>query len=206
MTKVKICGLRRLEDIEAVNRWKPDYVGFVFAPSKRRVSMQEAAVLSCKLQAGICPVGVFVDADVAEIAEAVSRKIIGMIQLHGHETVEQIRHLRSQIPATVPIIKAIGMVPGKEQEIRYWQQEENEYLLLDAARAGSGAVFDHTLIENNRPILKPWFLAGGISEDNVVSLIRRFSPYGVDVSSGVETDGYKDPGKIEAIIRRVRNE
>ncbi len=206
MTKVKICGLKRLADVEAVNRFSADYAGFVFAASKRQVTIQEAAVLSRELDDNICPVGVYVDASVAEIVEAVSRNIIRAVQLHGHETPEYVCELKKQIPAGVLIIKAIGMTAGKEQEIDLWQQSEADYLLLDAASAGGGKPFDHTLIEQNGAISKPWFLAGGINQENTALLIRRFLPYGIDVSSGAETEGLKDPEKIEAIIRSVRNE
>lgn len=206
MTKIKICGLRRLQDIEAVNRLRPDYVGFVFAKSKRQVTMAEAALLSRELDSSITPVGVYVDAAAEDIAAAVTAGIIRVVQLHGHETLEQLSRLRELLPAGTPVIKAVGMTAGKEQELSRWQQSDVSYLLLDAAEAGSGTVFDHTLIGACEAITKPWFLAGGINQENAADLIRRFAPYGIDVSSGAETDGYKDPKKIEAIIRSVRNE
>lgn len=206
MTKIKICGLSRFADIDAVNRWRPDYVGFVFAASKRRVTMQEAAELSRRLDPAICPVGVFVNTGADEIIAAVAAGIIRAVQLHGQESPEQVMALRRQLPKTVPVMKAVGMEAGREQELAGWQQSSAEYLLLDAPKAGSGAVFDHNLIEKGQSLTKPWFLAGGINGDNVIPLIRRFAPYGIDVSSGVETGGCKDPQKIEFIIRRVRNE
>jgi len=206
MTKIKICGLSRVADIHAVNRWRPDYAGFVFAPSKRRVTIREAEELSRMLHPAVCPVGVFVNAGSDDIIAAVAAGIIRAVQLHGQESLEQVQALRKQLPETVPIIKAVGMEPGREQELAGWQQSSAEYLLLDAPKAGSGAVFDHSLIEKCKILDKPWFLAGGLRGDNVIPLIRSFAPYGIDVSSGVETGGCKDPEKIELIIRRVRNE
>lgn len=204
MTKIKICGLRRIEDIQAVNRWQPDYAGFVFAASRRRVTMEEAQGLSRMLHPAICPVGVFVNAGADEIIAAVTAGIIRAVQLHGQETPKQVMTLRKQLPESVPVIKAVGMETGRE--LAGWQQSSAEYLLLDAPKAGSGAVFDHNLINNYQIFTKPWFLAGGINENNVIPLLRRFAPYGIDVSSGVETWGCKDPEKIKLIIRRVRNE
>lgn len=206
MTKIKICGLRRMDDIHAVNRWRPDYAGFVFAAGRRRVTMQEAAVLSRMLDPAICPVGVFLNAGAEEIKAAVAAGIIRAVQLHGRESPEQVLALRKQLPAAVSVIKAVGMEAGRERELINWQKSAADFLLLDAPKAGSGTAFDHSLIEKSGSLQKPWFLAGGIGEDNVIPLIRRFSPYGIDVSSGVETEGFKDPGKIESMIRRVRNE
>lgn len=204
MTKIKICGLRRMEDIKAVNRWKPDYAGFVFAASRRRVTMDEAQGLSRMLHPAICPVGVFVNAGIDEIMAVVKAGIVRAVQLHGRESPEQVLILQKQLPESVPVIKAVGIETGRE--LAGWQQSSAEYLLLDAPKAGSGAVFNHNLIKKDQIFTKPWFLAGGINEDNVIPLISRFMPYGIDVSSGVETGGCKDPEKIELIIRRVRNE
>lgn len=204
MTKIKICGLRRLQDVEMVNDLAPDYIGFVFAPSKRQVTLAAATELRQHLHPGICPVGVFVDAPAEEIIRAVSAQIIGGVQLHGNETVEQVAALKGQLPAAVSIVKAIRI--ETERHLELWQDSAADYLLLDAGGGGTGITFDHSLIPNAGRLRKPWFLAGGMHPDNVQMAIRRFQPFGIDVSSGVETDGYKDPEKMRNMIRSVRYE
>lgn len=203
MTRVKICGLTRSADIEAVNRYQPDYAGFVFAPSRRRVTPEQAEILSGMLRREICPVGVFVNAQEDIICSLAEQGIIRMVQLHGQETPEKVHHLRLRIPS-VPIIKAVRMEPG--HRLDEWQQSEAEYLLLDAGAGGTGTMFDHRLLDQIGRIRKPWFLAGGMDPDNAPEVIRQFGPFGIDVSSGVETDGKKDSRKIERMIRSVRDE
>ncbi len=203
MTKVKICGLTRQEDITAVNRFLPDYVGFVFAPSRRQVTAEQAADLSSMLRPDICPVGVFVNGQEYGICSLAEQGIIRMIQLHGQETPEQVLRLKRRLPS-VPLIKAVRMELG--HRLDEWQQSAADYLLLDADAGGTGTMFDHSLIEQMGRITKPWFLAGGMSPDNAAAAVRRFHPFGVDVSSGVETGGKKDERKIERMIRSVRDE
>lgn len=204
MTKIKICGIRRIEDVQAVNKHLPEYAGFVFAPSRRQVSLEEARELSGLLHPSVCPVGVFVDAEMEEILEAVTTGAIRAVQLHGGESRQQVRELRASLPEGIPIIKAIQMEEG--HVLREWEDSEADFLLLDARTAGGGQVFDHELLAAVGTIRKPWFLAGGIQADNALPAIRRFAPYGIDVSSGVETAGYKDIGKMETLIRRVHND
>lgn len=204
MTKIKICGIRRLQDVQAVNILLPEYIGFVFAPSKRQVSIREAAELRNQLHPSICPVGVYVNAGKKDIMEAVSAGIIRAVQLHGAESRQQVRELKALLPEGTPIIKAIQMTEGNA--LREWEDSEADFLLLDAKNAGGGETFDHELITAAGTIHKPWFLAGGINAGNAPSAIRRFAPYGIDVSSGVETAGCKDMIKMETLIRRVRYE
>ena len=202
MTKVKICGLTRQEDIEAVNRFLPDYIGFVLAPSRRQVTPEQAAYLGGMLRRDICPVGVFVNGSEAVICRLAEEGVIRMVQLHGQETPEQVLRLKERIP--VPLIKAIRMEPG--HRLDEWQQSEADYLLFDAGAGGTGTMFDHRLLEQMEQLTKPWFLAGGMNPDNAREAVRRFTPFGIDVSSGVETDGKKDNRKIERMIRSVRDE
>ncbi|MCC8127341.1 MAG: phosphoribosylanthranilate isomerase [Clostridiales bacterium] len=202
MTKIKVCGLRRKEDIEAVNAYQPDYIGFVFAKSKRQVSVSEAEKLSCLLRPSICPVGVFVNAPVETVCEIVQRGIIRVIQLHGQENERYVRELRERLADPV-IIKALRMETGYEPES--WKQSEVDYLLLDAGAGGTGRTFDHDLLKESGEITKPWFLAGGMCPENAADAIRRLHPYAIDVSSGVETDGWKDADKIRRMIEAVRN-
>lgn len=207
MTKIKICGLTRIEDIEAVNEFLPDYAGFVFAPSRRQVTLEQADILSGRLSPSICPVGVFVDQPEEMIAELVRRGIIRMVQLHGKETPEFARNLKRHLreacaESSVMVVKAVSMdTPG---ELIKWNHSDVDFLLLDKGAGGTGVQFDHDLISQAEPMEKPWFLAGGMSAENVLAAIRRFRPYGIDVSSGVETDGKKDREKIRRMIELVR--
>lgn len=206
MTKIKICGLTRQEDIEAVNRFLPDYVGFVFAPSRRQVTPEQALALSRMLRREICPVGVFVNEHEDTICRIVEQGGIRMVQLHGQERPEQVRQLKKRLSMVgeAAVIKAIRMEPG--HRLDEWQQSEADYLLLDAGAGGTGTMFDHRLLKAAGQIRKPWFLAGGMGPDNAAEAIRRYSPFGIDVSSKVETDGKKDGRKIERMIRSMRNE
>lgn len=199
VTKVKICGLRRPEDIEIVNRFQPDYVGFVFAPSRRQVTVEQARELRNMLHGDICPAGVFVDAPEEEICEIVRQNIISIVQLHGKETPEQAYRLRRLLaPYGTRIIKAVR-VTG-ELDLEMWENSAADYLLLDSG-AGTGKTFDHSLIGKIR---KPWFLAGGMNPENAAEAVRRFHPYGIDVSSGVETNGWKDSEKVRQMIDHMR--
>lgn len=210
MTKIKICGLRRMEDILAVNERMPEYVGFVFAESRRQVTLETATELSRRLRPEICPVGVYVDADTEEILTAVGAGAIRMVQLHGHETPSQAGSLKKRLPPGIPVMKAVRMEPGSD--LTAWAASDADYLLLDAGTGGTGQTFDHSLLSGlaaagiGGRTGKPWFLAGGMNPDNAPGAVRRYAPYGIDVSSGVETNGYKDPMKIEMMIRSVRNE
>lgn len=198
--KIKICGLTRPEDIAAVNEAKPEYVGFVFFPkSKRYVTSQQAAELRKLLDPEIPAVGVFVNAPLKEMASLVWDGTIQVIQLHGTETEEDILWLKRACPQ-VSIIKAIE-VQSSDDVVR-WRNSKADFLLLDSGK-GSGVTFDWGQIG---AVEKPFFLAGGLSHDNVQEAIRKVQPYGVDVSSGVETDGKKDAAKISELVRRVRNE
>ena len=186
--KIKICGLTRPCDIEAVNVEKPDYIGFVFAESRRRVSPGQAENLRKILSAGIIPVGVFLNEPAENILALVYSGIIDVIQLHGSESEEYIRELKRL--ADKPVIKANGYSGAAD------------YLLFDNIVPGSGQVFDWNIIGEPG---KPYFLAGGLNLENIGEAIAQTAPFGVDVSSGVETGGFKDPVKIKEFIRRVRN-
>ncbi|WP_432630589.1 phosphoribosylanthranilate isomerase [Brotaphodocola sp.] len=205
-TRVKICGLTREEDMDVLNECRPDFAGLVFAPSRRQVSEEQAEKLRARLRPEIPIVGVFVDAPSEQIARLVEKRIIDVVQLHGSETPSDLENLRERLKGLgrkVPLIKAIRM--SAETDLAIWDQSEADYLLLDAMQAGAGKVFDHNLLESHLPIRKPWFLAGGMNPENVSLAIARFSPFGVDVSSGVETDGKKDPEKIRRMIAEVRS-
>lgn len=186
MKKIKICGLSRMEDIEAVNRYLPDYIGFVFyQKSKRYVTKEQAKILKQELDKRILAVGVFVDEDPAEIEVLVKEGIIDMIQLHGRETEETI--LRLKATCQIPIIKAFYL-----EEIR---ETAADFLLLDSGM-GSGIPFDWSKIPQ---IEKPFFLAGGLNCDNIKEAMN-IPAYALDLSSGVESNGVKDAQKIAKVM------
>ena len=198
MTKVKICGLRRMEDVEAVNRCLPDYVGFVFAESKRQIQPETASALKAHLHPLIQAAGVFVNQDPAWIAGICRQKVIDCVQLHGEEDEDYIQDLKRRI--SQPVIRSVAVRNGIAG-----LSKGADYLLFDTActtRGGSGTVFDWHLLEGFCG--RPYFLAGGLEAANVADAIRLLHPYCVDVSSGVETDGWKDRQKIEEFIRNVR--
>ena len=202
MTKIKICGLTRPEDIDSVNEALPDYVGFVFAESRRRVTVPLAEALKRRLNPKIKAVGVFVNADPAEIARVAGGGSIDLIQLHGDEDAAYIGSIKRL--TGLPVIKAVRI--QYREQIRAAQALPCDLLLLDTyqkgAYGGTGQTFDYGLIP---PLHKPFFLAGGLSADNINDALC-IGPYGVDVSGGVETDGVKDAGKIRELIRRIRED
>ena len=202
MAKIKICGLRRQEDIEIVNRYKPDYIGFVFAKSKRQVNDLEASELKSGLSPEIKAVGVFVNDDINHITELVKNNVIDIVQLHGDEGEEYIKKLKNKI--SVPVIKAVRV--RTYEDIKEKSEYPVEYLLLDSysknAYGGTGEGFDISLIEDME---RPYFLAGGVNENNISDIIKKANPYCIDLSSGVETDGFKDETKIKNVIEIVRN-
>lgn len=198
-TKVKICGLCRTEDILYVNEARPAYVGFVFARSTRQVEPAKAAALRKLLRKEICPVGVFVNEKPEEIIRLLREGVIEAAQLHGQETEEQIRRIRQE--SGKKVIKAIRMTDGGE--LKLWKESSADYLLFDAG-CGEGKVFDWSAAEEIKSVGKPFFLAGGLNEDNAAEAVRLFEPFALDVSSGVESGGRKDRKKILDFMRAAR--
>ena len=197
---VKICGISRADDVPVLNQMMPDYVGFVFHPdSRRHVDLTTARHLRELLDERITTVGVFVDAAISQVVEAVESGAISMVQLHGSEDRPYIAWLRQALPAT-PIIKAVPVTD--ETSIESATGYDVDYLMVDNPRPGSGESFDWDLL-GQLPDEVPVFLAGGLTPDTVADAAR-LGVYAVDVSSGVETDGVKDPGKIRSFILQVR--
>lgn len=198
MTKVKICGLRSAEDIQAVNRYLPDYIGFVFAEGSRRlVTAKTAKRLKSGLDSRIQAVGVFVNQPVTLLEELVRDHVIDCVQLHGGEDDTYVKHLRQKI--SCPIIRVVSVAEEMTK-----LPEDADYLLFDTASAqhgGTGKAFNWDVLKD---IKKQFFLAGGLSMENVEEAIDRVTPYSVDVSSGVETAGVKDEKKISRFIKLVR--
>ena len=211
-TKIKICGLRRPEDIAYVNEFLPDYIGFIFFPkSKRYVTNEEAKKLKNFLNPEIKAVGVFVNEEIDKIITLCKDGIIDIIQLHGDENTEYINLLKEKLrelglEQKISIMKAFRVKGKQDIEAALKLQNQTDYLLLDAygkeAYGGTGETFRHELIPKDMP---PYFLAGGIGVDNVVEIIVKMHPFAVDLSSGVETNGFKDKEKIKKIIKMVRS-
>ena len=198
MAKIKICGLKRLEDIEIVNKYKPDYIGFVFADSKRKVTSDLAFKMKKNLDSSIKSVGVFVDEDIDVIIKLYDEGIIDIAQLHGLENEEYIKKLKQKSNYKLEIINAIEM--SDEKDLKEYDNSLADYLLLDSGK-GSGKTFDWRLIRKD--LKKEFFLAGGLNSKNISKAIEEFNPYAFDLSSGVETDGYKDELKIKEVMEEV---
>ena len=211
MVKLKICGMRRAEDIEMANSYKPDYIGFVFAESPRKVSYEQAKELSDLLSEDIVPVGVFVNEHMKLIVDLFKDGIIEMAQLHGDEDEKYIRNLKDKsIEETgkqIPVINAIEIKDGADydDELLKWRDSASDYFILDSGK-GSGKTFDWSLIDKESEFFKnSIFLAGGLNSENLALAIEEFNPFAVDLSSSVETDGFKDEEKIKEIIEIMEN-
>ena len=229
-TGIKICGMRRIEDIEAANACRPDFIGFILSPGFRRSVTPEAAEqLARRLAPGILKVGVFVNESVERVASAAG--FLDLIQLHGKEDNAYIRDLRGRLMTTNDprghmattndprgrlmttndprgrlLIQAFRIRCAND--LKRAMESEADYLLLDNG-TGTGEAFDWSLIRDAEALkhgaaAKPWILAGGLGPDNVAEAVRRFRPFAVDLSSGAETDGWKDPEKMARCVQAVR--
>ena len=196
MTKIKLCGLSRLCDIEAANELKPEYVGFVFfEKSKRNITPELAKELKKALNPEIYAVGVFVNENPQKIAKLLNDGIIDIAQLHGGEDDSYIAELRKL--SDKPIIKAFKI--KDESDVYRAEKSTADYVMLDSGW-GTGKAFDWNLIN----IKRPYFLAGGLSTENVNEAVSTLQPFALDVSSGVETDGLKDKNKMREFVCAVR--
>ena len=199
MTKIKICGLSRPCDIEYVSEAKPDFCGFIInvPKSKRNVSPDTVRQLVKNLSPDVKPVGVFVNAPMDEIAALTEDGTLAYVQLHGKEDEAYIAALREKIH--VPIIQAFKVSCPKD--VAHAQQSSADYILLDNGSGGTGKTFDWSHL---RDITRPYILAGGLGPDNLGLAVSQLAPWGVDLSSGVETDGFKDNNKVLAAVQAVR--
>ena len=198
MTKIKLCGLKRPQDIQAANELLPAYIGFVFAPKSRRyVHPDRAEELRRMLNPGIIPVGVFVNETPETVAALLDRGIIDIAQLHGKEDEAYIRRLRQLTKK--PLIQAFRV--DTPADVAAAQASPADYVLLDSGAGGTGTCFDWSLLQD---IQRPYFLAGGLTPENVGGAVAALHPYAVDVSSGIETDGAKDKEKMTQFVRAVR--
>lgn len=213
MQKIKLCGMMKPCDIEYANRVKPDFVGFIFANTRRKISAAQAKQFREALDAEIPAVGVFVNEDISVITSLVQNGCIDLIQLHGEEDADYIRRLREI--CDVPVIKAVKV--QMVEQIRQAAALPVDYLLLDTYRkgvlGGTGEAFDWELLREAKIAAgdtaegelfgKPYFLAGGLHAGNLREAAALGS-YGLDVSSGIETDGSKDFTKMVEVMELVR--
>lgn len=206
VTKIKICGVRREEDIVFMNDIKPDFAGFVFAESKRSVTLKEASGLADLLRPEIIRVGVFVNQPIETIVTLLQQHVIQMVQLHGQEDEAYRQALLNKLDQKYFkkkfLIKAVQV--KTQEDIVNAEKESWDYLLLDAGNGetagGNGITFDWDLARTT----KKFFLAGGLNAKNVGSAIKQVRPWAVDVSSGVESDGVKDYLKMREFVQKVK--
>jgi len=206
MIKIKICGLKRVEDIEYVNELLPDYVGFVFAKSNRHVTLSEASELIGLLDKNIKTVGVFKDEEIENVKYAAGYLKLDIIQLHGNEDGDYIKKL-----SNFKVWKAAGIDSEAlylDERINRISEYDAEGILLDSSvngvKGGTGRSFRWAII-NNLKSEKKIILAGGINPENIENAIKKVRPYAVDVSSGIEEDGIKSYEKMKKIIEKARN-
>ncbi len=199
-TRIKICGLRRREDILAVNRAKPDFCGFIVEVSKsfRSISAEKVRELTKGLAEGILPAGVFVDAPPELPVKLLEEGSIAMVQLHGQEDEAYLMTLRSYTEK--PIIQAFSI--RTEEDIERALTSTADYILLDQGSGGTGKVFNWSLVPE---ISRPFFLAGGLGLENLKEAVCQVHPWAVDLSSSLETDGKKDADKMQKAVKLVRN-
>ena len=196
MSKIKICGLRREQDIDYVNELKPDFIGFILTTGFRRsITRETAKTLKNRLSKEITAVGVFVNESAEVINSFVAEGIIDIVQLHGNESAELCKKINA------PVIKFLKCDNGVEEKIIAYETAV-DYFLFDSG-TGTGNAFDWSKIPKTE---KPFFLAGGLSADNMKKAIEEIKPFAVDLSSSVETDGVKDYEKIKKVTEIVKNE
>lgn len=200
MTKVKICGLQEQHHVQAAIKAGADAIGFVFAPSKRQVTIEQAQQLAKHVPAGILKIGVFVNPSAQELRTAVESVPLDYVQYHGEETPDFIHE------QGYPAIKALSVRCAEDVQVA--ANYDVDYYLFDAPgtdfKGGSGHTFDWTLLELVGIPQDKLMLAGGLKVENIEEAVSLVSPYMVDVSSGVETDGVKDITKINAFIHAVK--
>ena len=195
---IKFCGIRRPEDIEAVNETRPDLAGFIIVKDRRRyISPEKVCELRQKLNHSIKVVGVFIDEDIEVVAKLLHDGIIDIAQLHGNESEDYIRELKSRTGAQV--IKAVGI--RSSEDVERAERSPADLVIVDSPGGGTGNTFDWELLKK---IKRPYILAGGINAENIKEAVEMLHPYGVDVSSGIETDGYKDKEKMKAFMALVK--
>lgn len=198
MTKIKICGLVRKRDIDYVNQYLPDYAGFIlnFPRSHRNLSPEKAQSLVRLLNPGIQAVGVVVNQPLEWAIDLLNQGFLDALQLHGSEDEAYIQALKEATGR--PVWKAFQIKNVSDLEAA--RACGADQIILDSGQ-GSGECFDWALLQHFH---RPYFLAGGLGPQNVVRAVKALHPYGIDLSSGIETNGVKDKGKLSSVIASVR--
>ena len=209
--KVKMCGISKVETIPAIVDAKPDYMGLVFAPSKRQVTVEQAKILIEELHKQcinhydikvVKTVGVFVNETLDNLVRIADTANLDAVQLHGDEDEAFIQSLKER--TNVEVWKAVQI--RSAADVEKWIDSSADMLLFDAyhkdERGGTGEVFDWSSLD---AFERPFMLAGGIDSTNVARAIRTVRPYGIDISSGIETNGMKDDKKITAFTKIVKS-
>lgn len=198
MTKIKICGLIRERDIDYVNQYLPDYAGFIlnFPRSRRSLSPEKAEGLVRLLNPGIQAVGVVVNQPLDWAIQLLNQGFLDVLQLHGSEDEAYIQALKAATGR--PVWKAFQIQDQTDLEAA--RTCGADQIILDSGQ-GSGECFDWDLLQH---FDRPYFLAGGLGPQNVVRAVKQLHPYGIDLSSGIETNGVKDKGKLSSVIASVR--
>lgn len=197
MVKIKVCGLRSENDIEIVNEYKPEYAGFIvnYPKSFRSIGIDQLKHLTSKLDSSIACVGVFVNEDVNVVIDCLKQGILSMVQLHGNEDEDYILKVKEY----GPVIKAFQI--QTKEDIEKALESPADYILLDQGK-GSGKTFDWDLIPTMK---REFFLAGGITLENVEEAIQKIHPYAIDLSSSLETNQVKDKEKVKQMIQKGRS-
>ena len=202
MTKVKICGLMELDHVQVAVESGADAIGFVFAKSRRQVTVTQAKNLAAAVPPGVLKIGIFANESLEEVERITKEVPLDMVQLHGDEDPDYVRNV------AFPTIKALSITD--EEDVHRASQYEVDYFLFDAPgvdfRGGSGHSFDWTYLTKSNIPKDKVILAGGLNEHNINEAINLVNPYMVDVSSGVETEHRKDADKIRTFLRAVREE
>lgn len=201
--KIKMCGLRRPDDIIYANECLPDYIGFVFAESRRKVSGREAKKLGEQLDPSIKKVGVFVNEPLRSLISISEEAGLDIIQLHGDEGEEYIKEVKHETGKELWKAVRVRMV----KDIQEAQRLPADKLLLDSfseeSYGGTGKVMDFAVLDQ-ADIRKPYFIAGGLTVENLPEILKKAEPYGIDISSRIETEGVKDREKMLKVIQCVR--
>lgn len=198
--KIKICGIKNENEAKIINECMPDIAGFVFASGKRQIDINKAKILKKIINPEIETAGIFVEQNEDEILEIYNEKVIDIIQLHGDYDERTIKNLKEKTGAK--IIKVIRVKEGF-----YKIETLADFILFDAYSKDKYGGLNKTFDWNIKIISNaPYFVAGGINENNIVEMVKKLTPYGVDISSGVEVDGFKTKEKVFNIIKIIKEE